>query len=196
MLRSLKKLALLPILLLAVTACDPSDGGQPTPTSPEPLLGSLLGSDSEQKFTLLQDPLLPGITSALSESALIGYGGGSLGLLGHTITVPKGAVTEPTLFTLTVLPTGYVEVDLRATVTSLLGTIDVGSRGFKKLVPVSLTYSRATNVSDPSKIKVLRIHSLLGYDDYEVLPTTVNYTAKTATAKLDHFSRYTLAIPD
>ena len=197
--RSLKKLALLPILLLAVTACDPTDGGQALPTSPgspDPLLGALLGGNNVQGYTLVNDPLLPGITQALSTGSLIGFSGGSISLLGHTVTVPLGAVTQPTLFSIIVLPTGYVEVDLTATLNTLLGPFDVGSRGFKKLVPVSLTYARATNVTNPGTLKVLRVTSLLGYGSYEVMPTTVNQTAKTANTQLDHFSRYTLAMPD
>lgn len=195
--RAFKKLALFPILFLALTACEPGGGDAGVmPTGPDPLIGSLLGGSSVQGYTLVRDPLLPGITSALSTSSLIGYGGGQVSLLGHTVTVPVGAVTQPTLFTVVVLPTGYVEVDLTATLTSLLGTFDVGAAGFRKLVPVSLTYSRATNVTDPSKLKVLRIKSLIGYGSYEAMPTTVNFTAKTATAQLDHFSRYTMAVPD
>ena len=200
MLRSLKKLALLPILLLAITACDPTDGGDAlttAPSSPDPLLGSLLGGSSVQNYTLLRDPLLPGIVGSVSTGSLIGFNGGSISLLGHTVTVPVGAVTQPTLFTIVVLPTGYVEVDLTATLTSALGSVfDVGAKGFLKPVPVSLTYSRATNVTDPSRIKVLRVKSLIGYGTYEVMPTTVNTTAKTANTKLDHFSRYTLAVPN
>jgi len=197
MMRILRKLAFVPVLLLAVTACE--QVGDPTaavaPSSAQPLLGALLGGESVQSYTLVKDPLLPGITQSVSTGSLIGLSGGSISLLGHTLTVPAGAVTSPTLFTLTVLPTGYVEVDLLATVNSLLGVLDFGSKGFAKPVPVTLTYSRATNVASPSKLKVLRIKSLLGYGQYEVMPSTVDTYKKTVTAPLDHFSRYTLAYP-
>ena len=196
MLRNLKKLAFVPILLLAVTACDTAEMGPTAPSTPDPLLGGLLGGNNVQGYTLVRDPLLPGILNAVSTGSLIGFNGGSISLLGHTVTVPVGAVTKPTLFSLIVLPTGYVEVDLTATLTSILGPFDVGAAGFQKLVPVSLSYARGTNVSDPSQLKVLRIKSLLGYGNYEVMPTTVNTTTKTANTQLDHFSRYTLAMPD
>jgi hypothetical protein len=197
MLRSLKKLVLLPILLVAVTACEPGETtGGALPTAPDPLLGGLLGGNSVQGYTLVRDPLLPGILKSVSTGSLIGFNGGQISLLGHTVTVPVGAVSKPTLFSLIVLPTGYVEVDLTATLTSILGPFDVGAAGFNELVPVSLSYARATNVSDPSHLKVLRIKSLIGYGKYEVMPTTVNTAAETANTQLDHFSRYTLAFPD
>lgn len=183
----------LALLLVGVTACEgPSDSRITAPSSqPEALLG--LGGATAGPYTLIKDPLLPGLTKAVTTTSLIGINGGSITLLGHTITVPAGAVSVPTLFAVTVLPTGYVEVDLLATVSSVLGLVtDVGSKGFAKPVNLTLTYSRGTNVSDPRKLHILRIKSILGYSKYEVLPSTVNTTAKTVTAPLDHFSHYVL----
>lgn len=197
MLRFLRKFAVLPMLLVAFTACEQaSPTAAVAPTSPDPLLGALLGGGSVSGYTLVKDPLLPGILNSVSSGSLIGFGGGTISLLGHTLTVPVGAVTKPTLFTLTVLPTGYVEVDLLATVNTLLGVLDVGSKGFAKPVPVSLTYSRATNVSNPSSLKILRINSILGYSSYQVMPSQVDTVNKKVTTALDHFSRYTMAYPD
>ena len=45
---------------------------------------------------------------------LLGSDGGILALLGHILEVPAGAVSEPTLFSMTVLQNGYVEVELTA----------------------------------------------------------------------------------
>lgn len=197
--RLVSKLCLIPILTLFVAvACDP---GNPTAvelesSQPDPLLGSVGDGDPLVGYTLLKDPLLPENTS-LSESKLIAQGGGSVTVLGHTLTVPIGAVSQPTLFTVEVLPTGYVEVDLKATTASLLhGLIDVGSNGFDKPVQVSLTYSRATNVDQASQLQVLHLHGMTGYTTYTVLPSQVNTVSKTVSAELDHFSRYTLAYPE
>jgi hypothetical protein len=201
MIRNLRKLALVPVLLLAVTACekaaDPIAAVAPS-AEIDPLLGGLLGGSQPSGWVLVNDPILSlsGITSSVSSGQLIGFGGGSISLLGHTLIVPAGAVTKPTLFTMIVLPTGKVEVDLLATVSTLLGVLDIGSTGFAKPVPVSFTYSRSTNVGTHApQIKVLRIKSLLGYGSYEVMPSTVDTTNKKVSTALDHFSRYTLAYP-
>ena len=201
MMRILRKLALVPVLLLAVTACekdtDPIAAVAPS-AEIDPLLGGLLGGSPPAGWVFVNDPVLTlsGITTAVSTNQLIGFNGGTISLLGHTLTVPVGAVTKPTLFVLTVLPTGKVEVDLLATLNTLLGVLDVGSKGFAKPVPITLTYSRSTNVGTHGpQVKVLRINSLLGYGKYEVMPTTVDTSNQKATAALDHFSRYTLAYP-
>jgi hypothetical protein len=201
MTRILRKLAILPVLLLAVTACekeaDPIAAVAPSGEI-DPLLGGLLGGSPPAGWVLANDPALTlgGIVKAVSTSQLISFGGGSISLLGHTLVVPAGAVTKPTLFLMTVLPTGKVEVDLLASVNTLFGILDVGSKGFAKPIPVTLTYSRSTNVgSHAPELKVLRIKSLLGYGNYEVMPSTVDTTNKNVHTALDHFSRYSLAYP-
>lgn len=191
-----KSLLLLPVLVgLAFAGCESaSERSGQMPTEPQQLLG-LLGAP--QGYTPLKDPLLPGITKSLSTGTLIGVDGGQVSLLGHTVVVPAGAVSTPTLFTITVLPTGYVEVDLSATISSALGTVlDVGGKGFLKPVPVQLTYSRATNVGDPTRLRVLRINSLVGYGKFEVMKTEVDADSKTVSTSLDHFSRYIVAFPN
>lgn len=201
----INKLFLIPVLTMFVAvACERA---APTATELDPgtpdellggLVGGLLGGNAIPGYTPVKQSLLPGL-SDLKLSKLIGVEGGTISLLGATVVVPLGAVSEPTLFTVTLLPTGYVEVDLGATTVSLLGGIlDVGGKGFEKLIPVSLSYERATNVSSAkaSQIKVLRVHGLLGYKSFEVMPSKVNTSTKTVHTELDHFSRYLLAVPD
>src|SRR5215217_4609039 len=49
----------------------------------------------------------------------------------YSLTIPAGAVTEPTLFTVNVLGDGYYSAEFRATRVDELGnTIDVGAQGF------------------------------------------------------------------
>lgn len=198
MLRSWRRLTSFSLLalVLALAGCDQAErGALKVPTGPEPIIGGLLGGSSVEGYTLANDPLLPGLTT-LKVSQLIGINGGQISLLGHTLIVPQGAVSKPTLFTLLVLPTGYVEVDLSATVTGLLGTLlDVGSKGFDEPIPVTLSYARSTNVTDPEELVVLRVKGLLGYSRFEVMPSVVDLQAKTVSVQLDHFSRYTLATP-
>lgn len=180
---------------LAIAGCERvDDPTRATPASPQQQLGLL---SSTQGYTPVEDPLVPGLTQSLSTGTLIGVEGGDISVLGHSLVVPAGAVSQPTLFSITVLPTGYVEVDLSATVTTSQGeVVDVGSKGFAKPVPVTLTYSRATNVSEPRKLTILRINSLVGYHEYEVMPSRVDSAAQTVTTELDHFSRYIVAYPN
>lgn len=190
MLRSWKRVLLLPLLAAVVGGCELADGpSQVAPMAPQQLLG---GVQAPEGYTLAQDALDTKTVETLSASELIGANGGAVSLLGHTLTVPAGAVSEVTLFTLKLLPTGFVEVDLHASVAGL----DVGSKGFRRPVPVSLTYSRATNVADPSKLAVLRILSSTGYGSFEVLPSVVDHQAKTVNVSLDHFSRYAMGYPN
>jgi hypothetical protein len=87
-----------------------------------------------------------------------------------------------------------VEVHLTATLTDLLrGILNIGARGFPEPVTVKLTYSRSTNVKDPSKLIILRAKGPDGLP--QALPSTVDTVNKTVTADLDHFSRYFIAFP-
>lgn len=189
---------LIPMLAAVVIAgCEMSDrsASQQLPTSPtgSPALAELLDGGNAS-YSLVHDGLT--LDVAESVSATIGREGGQLSLLGHTLAVPHGAVSEPTQFTLTVLPTGYVEVDLTATVSTLLGgVLDVGSRGFRKPVALSLTYSRATGVPDPSRLLIVHAKGPAGYEELVPVPSRVDERTEVVKAELEHFSRYVLAQP-
>lgn len=124
---------------------------------------------------------------------LLGSDGGVLSLLNHVLTVPAGAVSEPTLFSMTVLQNGYVEVELTATPKSLFSRLffwrTVEEVTFKVPVELALSYANATNVTDPSRLKIMRVNP---DGRHEILPSTVDPASKTVTADLDHFSRYCL----
>lgn len=185
-------------LALAAAGCDRSVESPTGPGgSPDALLRLGGGGGGESgSYTLANDPLLPGLDpDNLSVSRLIGLGGGSLSLFGHRLEVPAGAVLQPTVFTVAVLPTGSVEVYLTAINTGLLGRVlNVGADGFRRPVPVTLSYARSTNVPDPSRLVVLRMNGRNGLP--EPLPSRVDRVARTVTADLDHFSRYAVAFPD
>ena len=109
-------------------------------------------------------------------------------LTGGVVATPAGAVTLPTLFTLTLRTNGYVEVDLLALQTNLLGRVlNIGESGFRKPVTLTMTYARGTNVTDPSRLKIMRWKS---DGRHEILPSRVDTDTKRVTAQLDHFSRY------
>ena len=183
------------LMLLAVSACQQDGSNTPGPTEPDQLLGLNLGG-SLGGYTLANDPILPNLLNEpLKVSQLVSLQGGTIQLLGHKLTIPAGAVLQPTLFSLIVLPTGHVEVHLTAISTNWLGMVlNVGKQGFKKPVKVTLTYERSTNVADPSTLIILREKGLFGQP--EPMPSTVDTATKTVTADLDHFSRYFIAFPD
>jgi hypothetical protein len=122
---------------------------------------------------------------------LLGDDGGVLALLNHVLNVPAGAVDEPTLFSMTVLQNGYIEVELTATPKSLLRRLFFWRRveevNFNVPVELSLSYANATNVTDPSRLKIMRVNP---DGRHEILPSIVDLENETVTAELDHFSRY------
>lgn len=146
---------------------------EPAPTQPSSLFGWLIK------------------TVEATIALLLGSDGGILTLLGHILNVPAGAVSEPTLFSMTVIQNGYVEVELTATPKSLLNSLffwrKVEEVQFNKPVGLSLSYARATNVTDPSRLKIMRVNP---DGRHEILPSVVDTVKKTVTAELDHFSRY------
>ena len=171
------------VALVSVAACSETATQQ---TVMEPQMVTL--TVGQQSFTRIQE-IAPN-TSLLSLSRILGLLGGTLNVANHSISVPFGAVTLPTLFTLRHVNNGYVEVDASATITDLLGKIlDIGALGFRKPVRMTLSYARATNVSDPSRLKIVRLKP---DGQHEIMPSTVNLSKKTVSAPLDHFSRYAL----
>jgi hypothetical protein len=194
-LRSKRVLAALAVVL-GLAACESGSDGSNHPTLPESFIrGSTYGG-----YSLANDPMperMAGSVSFNSEmltaSATIGGAGGRVDLLGHSIVVPAGAVTEPKVFTITSIPGGYVEVDLRAGDGSLLDP-DSDDENFAVPVTLTLTYERSTNVTDPSQLVVLRLNGVDG--EPEALPSTVDLNVATITTQLDHFSRYAIAFPN
>ncbi len=182
-------------LALFTASCDGSGEKPLEPPVPEAsrtfdIAPSLLGlsSTSFEGITLIRQPALPGI---VRELRLIGPLGGTLSVDGHILKVPAGAVSEPAFFLIAALPSGYVEVELFAFTTAILGRItDIGSKGFLKPVELSLSYGRATNVTDPNRLFVLRVNS---NGRHEPMPSQVDTVRKLVTAALDHFSRYCMA---
>ena len=142
-------------------------------------------------YTLIEERL--GVTLGdLSASQVIGLDGGTVQLLGHQIHVPVGAVSQPTLFTIRIVTNGFVEVDLTA-LGGVGGVIDVGAAGFAVPVKLTLTYARSPNVTDPTRLLILRKLGPGYQGTYEVMPSRVDTTSKTVEADLDHFSDYVMA---
>ena len=149
----------------------------------------------------------------------IGPGGGELKVAGHVLIVPEGAVDRKTRFTMRVFTNTvdvgmpgagdnqvHVGVELRATrydcdndgigekVKAKGGCDeqDIGAAGFKNKVRLQLSYAWATNVGDSDQVAIYWLKS-----NKEAVPfTTVMDKSKSfATAELEHFSDYLLAMP-
>jgi hypothetical protein len=168
--------------------CDNAD----SPLAPAEPQSTVVVGDDNREYTLVEGTIPPGLPS-LQVSDVIGVLGGSISLAGHTITVPAGAVPRPTLFIMTLRTNGYVAVDLRAYRLGFFRIIDVGSDGFANgaTVKLSLTYSWATNVTDPTQLRIVR---RLGGGNVEVLESHVDTDAQVVETELDHFSGYAMAL--
>lgn len=169
------------------------EGAELTPLDASSIesLGYTVITEPRQTTSSLLGWLVKTVETTLAR--LLGSDGGILAVLGHAIDVPAGAVSEPTLFSMTVIQNGYVEVELTATPKSLLTSLFFWRRveEVKFAVPVelSLSYARATNVTDPTRLRIMRV---MPDGRHEVLPSVVDEDRRTVTAELDHFSRYCL----
>jgi len=179
---------------LFLTACDGADRVAAPTEEPQVEQAAVVTGPNGETYTLIRSkPLLGLLPLQLQVSDLISLNGGSISLLGHTLTVPSGAVTSPTLFTMLLGLNGYVEVHLEALTPTLFGLLNIGGNGFRRPVRVTISYANAVGVTDPSKLVIVHLPGLWGYNRAEPVPTTVDPVRKTVTAELDHFSRYALA---
>jgi hypothetical protein len=116
---------------------------------------------------------------------VIGVLGGTVGVDGSRITLPPGAVLEPTTITVTVPASKYVEIDVSAN----------GAEHFEFLVPAAVTISYARCTRSDINAKVLSAW----YID-SVLKTLLqhmggvdNKITRTVTFTTDHLSGYSIA---
>jgi hypothetical protein len=177
--------------VLVVASCDrlPDDTVGPSGDTPVPAFYYSGPVYTANQITVIKETTTWGLP--LSVQSLIGLLGGVLNLNGHSLLVPKGAVTVPTLFIMSTPNTSDVDVDLLALLPTLLGKLlNVGERGFAKPVTVTLSYGRAYNVTNASRLFIVR---KLPDGRYEKMPSTVDPVRKTVSAQLDHFSKYCMA---
>lgn len=174
------------LVMLALISCAESKGG-------EQFLGPIQAGSGDDGYTVITESMPRDLLPGVSLSSVIGIRGGRISIAGHVLEVPAGAVTVPTLFTLTVPLNGNVEVDLSATVTDVLGNvIDVGSKGFEKPVKLTLTYARGTNVEDPADLFIAYMPNG-DHSKHEKLPSKHEDKKKLVSTSLSHFSKYCMA---
>jgi hypothetical protein len=175
-------------LSIASASCDSLPTETPAQQQTQPGAQAPMASVQAGEYSFVQSAPVTG--TILNISKVISLSGGSLSLLGHTVTVPPSAVLVPTIFTMEVEKNGRIEVELHALVQSLLGLVDVGGKGFLQPVNLSLSYKSAVGVTDYSRLKI----ALLNEDGTiaEVLPSVVDTKKQTVSASLPHFSRYAM----
>ncbi|HET7274664.1 MAG TPA: hypothetical protein VFI91_05765 [Longimicrobiaceae bacterium] len=189
--RKLMKLLTIPaVLLISVGLWGCNDSTDPI----SPLLrgaeeSTILFSVVGQSYRVIKD----GTSSYEKVSFVIGPDdSGDLHIGSHTLSVPEGAVTEPTVFTM-VKPYGKdLEFSLSATRTDSTGAvIDVGARGFHAPVTLTASFEKVSmNLDRSLVIAWLRPDGLI-----EVQETRIDTASKAASADLWHFSEYVIATP-
>lgn len=184
--RSLIRLSFLPVLAAAlfVSGCERAE---------------LPGAPSVPEFSARGAAALhrvPGrVPAEVATTAVqvISAAGGSVELAGHRLVVPAGAVARPTRFSLKLVESGFVEVDLHAVQSSGVGAdLDVGKRGFATPVTLQLSYELAAELDNPGAVVIAWVKP---EGTLQPLRSSHDRERRTITAELDHFSRYVLATP-
>jgi hypothetical protein len=182
--------SVLAALTLALASCESSPVG--TPGAGGTPAAARATSTSTQDSAARPFRVLPADEATVTERAVIGPLGGVLYFGNHSITVPIGAVTQPTLFTGTQVGNGYIHVDLTARQRDARGewTVDVGRRGFQKPISLRLSYANASSINDPSKLAVLYLADGTVDGTLTPVPTSTNRIGRWLYARLSHFSGY------
>jgi hypothetical protein len=157
--------AVLVLGLFGVASCD-------TPPTPPPDPGSV---------RLVVCPT----TVTRTTQALIGPLGGLLSLDGTTIGIPSGALSLPTLITLTIPASQFMEIEVRAN--------DLTSFVFRRDVGIRIDYSRCTDPAlNSARLSVWEIDpqtkALL-----EFMGGTDNKSLNTISFSTGHLSAYAIA---
>lgn len=121
--------------------------------------------------------------------AWIDSDGGSISTAAYTLTVPRGAVGTRTKFVISPANDGSYTINLEAYEQGLLGLVNVGKRGFKKPVLLTISYNNARGVTNEKKIGIVYLATP---DMVEVQPTVVDTRDNDVTAQLSHFSKYAM----
>ena len=154
----------------------------------EGLLGDLLGGVVNVVSGVLN--ILSGPdANGKAVSAWIDEDGGTLSVAAYKLTVPRGAVSKRTLFELAPANDGTYKVELNAYRQSLLGRVEVGSRGFDRPVLFTVSFANANGVTDPRKLIIIYLRN---DGTAEIQPGVIDQGHETVTSPLSHFSKYAL----
>ena len=123
-------------------------------------------------------------TDTFTASAVIGREGGSLSVGGATMTLPQRAVNRPTLFTMTVPASQYVEVEIVAE--------NRPHFNFDKRVSITLDYKRCGADADEKPLSAWHIDPA-SKRLIEQMPGRRDRRSNSVSFGTDHLSGYALA---
>ena len=124
-------------------------------------------------------------TETRTTQALIGPLGGILSLGNTTIGIPNGALTVPTLITLTIPASQYMEIDVRAN--------DLTSFIFRRDIGIRIDYSRCTDPAlDTERLSVWQIDPQTK-ELLEFMGGTDDKSRNTISFSTGHLSGYAIA---
>jgi hypothetical protein len=192
--RKLMKLSLLPVLAASLILAGCSDQMAPSGElfGPQEAQFSQGGGKGLSRFKKVLGSV-PDQT-VLVDSVTVGASGGSLSAAGYELLIPGGAVKGKTKFKMEAMTDGSIGVKLTATSIDKRGReTDVGSRGFRKPVTLSLYYGWASDqIPDEAG---LTIAWLLPNGQLVEQKSFVSTQYKRVFTDLQHFSDYILVMP-
>lgn len=165
---------------LGTAAC--SDASGPDATPPPSALEARGGRGALQK--------VDGSIPAFDVEAVIGADGGTLGVPGYTLSVPRGAVAQPTRFTFASVNEGFVEVRLTATAVGSAAVNEVGAAGFGVPVQVAISYEPAGGMPQWARLALVLVRP---DGTLERVPSYLDPVGRRVVGRLWHFSKYALA---
>ncbi|HEY0304849.1 MAG TPA: hypothetical protein VGC44_07740 [Longimicrobiales bacterium] len=185
---------LLALPLLSSCADHNPTGPAPSPTmqTQEGLVGDLLGGTVDllsSTVKLLGSILTGPDANGTKVTAWIGSDGGTLKTAAYTLVVPRGAVNANTQFVIEPANDGSYTVNLYAYQKTVLGTVSVGEKGFAKPVLLTISYDKASGVTNERKIAIIYIESA---SKVELQNSSVDARDNDVTAALSHFSKYAM----
>jgi hypothetical protein len=149
------------------------------------LVGGVLGGVLKLVGVILTGPDANGS----AKYAWIDSNGGTISTAAYTLTVPRGAVGTRTKFVVAPANDGSYTIQLDAYEQGLLGLVNVGARGFKKPVLLTISWANANGVTNANKIGIVYLKSATVA---EPQASTVDPRDEDVTAPLSHFSKYAM----
>ncbi len=169
-------------LVLAATSCaSPDVDRSQSLVAPQATAVTLYKSfATAEGYTLLSG----GATAEASRSATLSPSGGRLTVGANQITIPYGALAEPTKVTFTMVNQPYMAARLTA-VRVRDGALVTQ---FAVPLPLKISYAKSiTPIPDPTRLKIYYVVD--GAIQY-TMPTTVDVKGQALYTELNHFSEY------